>query len=128
MSKYRVFYTQTIGENTFGEYHYKINDCKDYQARSKKHAFALFQNEMLKYGAVNFKTFEVTDIICIIDAFSSYYDYFSDNAWSFNYTTANSIAADISSTAVETTMDTAPANTIYYQTYAYATADSWAHA
>ena len=120
MSRYRVYYTQTIGEGVLRGYHYRTSGYKDVEARDKKHAFMRFQNEMLKFGVENFKTFEITDIQNAIDVFASYYDYFSDNNWEYHSTADSTI--NISSTAVESTM-AAPSNTIYYQTYY--TTNSW---
>lgn len=122
MSRYRVYYTQTIGEEVFRGYHYSTSGYKDIEARDKKHAFMKFQNEMLKFGVENFKTFKITDIQDVVDVFalsSSYYDYFSDNTW--EYHAADSTRISINST---TAADIAVSNAIYYQTYAY-TANSW---
>lgn len=121
MSRYRVYYTQTIGEEDFRSYYYSTSGYKDVEAIDKKHAFMRFQNEMLKFGVENFKTFKITDIQDAIDVVfaSSYHDYFSDNTWEYHSTAGSTI--NIGSAAVETTM--APANTIYYTTYY--TTNSW---
>lgn len=117
MSRYRVYYTQTIGEGVLRGYNYSTSGYKDVEARDKKHAFMRFQNEMLKFGVENFKTFEITDIQDAIDVFASpYYDYFSDNTWEYHSTADYAGSIRINSTTAADTI-IAYATPVYATTY-----------